>query len=86
VKVLLDYPSADNESQVLRPLREEEQALGARTAAVQGFALAAQVPAVAIAPASAGKLGVTPVIQPGWNPPTTPGGRFRRNSTATHRR
>ncbi len=48
MKVLLDYPSADNESQVLRPLREEEQALGARTAAVQGFALAAQVPAVAI--------------------------------------
>ncbi|WP_095194100.1 MoxR family ATPase [Pseudomonas sp. Irchel 3A7] len=43
MKVLLDYPSADNESQVLRLLREEEQALGARTAAVQGFALAQDV-------------------------------------------
>ena len=43
MKVLLDYPSAENESQVLRLLREEEQALGARTAAVQGFALAQDV-------------------------------------------
>ncbi|MGY2343229.1 AAA family ATPase [Pseudomonas sp. SDO5532_S415] len=43
MKVLLDYPSADNESQVLRLLREEEQALGARTAAMQGFALAQDV-------------------------------------------
>ena len=43
MKVLLDYPSADNESQVLRLLREEEQAHGARTAAVQGFALAQDV-------------------------------------------
>lgn len=43
MKVLLDYPSADNESQVLRLLREEEQALGASIAAVQGFALAQDV-------------------------------------------
>jgi MoxR-like ATPase len=43
MKVLLDYPSAENESQVLRLLREEEQALGARTAAVKGFALAQDV-------------------------------------------
>ncbi|WP_419710739.1 AAA family ATPase [Pseudomonas sp. NFX224] len=43
MKVLLDYPSAENESQVLRLLREEEQALSAKTAAVQGFALAQDV-------------------------------------------
>ncbi|WP_433740787.1 AAA family ATPase [Pseudomonas putida] len=43
MKVLLDYPSAENESQVLRLLREEEQALGAKTAAIQGFALAQDV-------------------------------------------
>ena len=43
MKVLLDYPSAENESQVLRLLRVEEQALGARTAAVQGFALSQEV-------------------------------------------
>lgn len=43
MKVLLDYPSADNESQVLRLLREEEQALGTKTTAVQGFALAQDV-------------------------------------------
>ncbi|SDZ48704.1 MoxR family ATPase [Pseudomonas sp. NFIX28] len=43
MKVLLDYPSADNESQVLRLLRAEEQALGAKTAPVAGFALEQQV-------------------------------------------
>jgi len=43
MKVLLDYPSAENESQVLRLLREEEQALGAKTAAVQGFSLSQDV-------------------------------------------
>ena len=41
MKLLLDYPSADNESQVLRLLREEEQA--AATQAVQGFTLAQEV-------------------------------------------
>lgn len=41
MKVLLDYPSADNESQVLRLLREEEQ--HAATAATQGFTLAPEV-------------------------------------------
>jgi MoxR-like ATPase len=43
MKVLLDYPSAENESQVLRLLREEEFALGAKTAVVQGFALSQEV-------------------------------------------
>ncbi|ANJ56390.1 AAA family ATPase [Pseudomonas silesiensis] len=43
MKVLLDYPNAENESQVLRLLRVEEQALGSRTAAVQGFALSQEV-------------------------------------------
>ncbi|MGE8143838.1 AAA family ATPase [Pseudomonas frederiksbergensis] len=43
MKVLLDYPSAENESQVLRLLREEEFALGAKTAAVPGFALSQEV-------------------------------------------
>ena len=41
MKVLLDYPSAENEGQVLRLLREEEQA--ATTQAVQGFTLAQEV-------------------------------------------
>ena len=41
MKLLLDYPSADNESQVLRLLREEEQA--AATQAIQGFTLAQAV-------------------------------------------
>jgi MoxR-like ATPase len=41
MKVLLDYPSAENEGQVLRLLREEEQA--ATTQAVQGFTLAQDV-------------------------------------------
>jgi len=41
MKVLLDYPSAENETQVLRLLREEEQA--ATTQAVQGFTLAQEV-------------------------------------------
>ena len=41
MKVLLDYPSADNESQVLRMLREEEQADAAQ--ATQGFTLAQDV-------------------------------------------
>ncbi|CAI8867464.1 MULTISPECIES: MoxR family ATPase [Pseudomonas] len=43
MKVLLDYPSAENESQVLRLLREEEVALGAKTAPVQGFELSQDV-------------------------------------------
>ncbi|MGE8150351.1 AAA family ATPase [Pseudomonas vancouverensis] len=43
MKVLLDYPSAENESQVLRLLREEEQALGAKTTAVHGFELSQDV-------------------------------------------
>ncbi|OIN46281.1 AAA family ATPase [Pseudomonas azotoformans] len=41
MKLLLDYPSADNESQVLRLLREEEQAAAAQ--AVQGFTLGQDV-------------------------------------------
>ncbi len=41
MKVLLDYPSAENESQVLRLLREEEHASSAQ--AVQGFTLAQEV-------------------------------------------
>ena len=41
MKVLLGYPSAENESQVLRLLRDEEQATG--TQAVQGFTLAQDV-------------------------------------------
>ncbi|WDU65093.1 MoxR family ATPase [Pseudomonas poae] len=41
MKVLLDYPSAENESQVLRLLREEEQR--AATAATQGFTLGPEV-------------------------------------------
>ncbi|TWD52461.1 MoxR family ATPase [Pseudomonas sp. SJZ131] len=43
MKVLLDYPSAANESQVLRLLREEEFALSAKTAALPGFALSQEV-------------------------------------------
>ncbi|MET1070093.1 MAG: MoxR family ATPase [Pseudomonas prosekii] len=43
MKVLLDYPSAENESQVLRLLREEEFALSAKTAALPGFALSQEV-------------------------------------------
>ena len=43
MKVLLDYPSTENESQVLRLLRDEEQALGAKTAQVQGFELSQEV-------------------------------------------
>lgn len=41
MKVLLDYPSAEHESQVLRLLREEEQ--HAATAATQGFSLVPEV-------------------------------------------
>ncbi|NWE23558.1 MoxR family ATPase [Pseudomonas sp. P7548] len=41
MKVLLDYPSADNESQVLRLLRDEEQA--ATALAAGGFTLAQEV-------------------------------------------
>ena len=41
MKLLLDYPSAANEIQVLRLLREEEQA--AATQAIQGFTLAQAV-------------------------------------------
>ncbi|UQS16546.1 MoxR family ATPase [Pseudomonas sp. HS6] len=43
MKVLLDYPSADNESQVLRLLRAEEFAQGANTAPTKGFELAQDV-------------------------------------------
>ena len=43
MKVLLDYPSAENESQVLRLLREEEFASSAKTAALPGFALSQEV-------------------------------------------
>jgi MoxR-like ATPase len=60
MKVLLDYPSAENESQVLRLLRVEEQALGARTAAVQGFALSQEVIFVARREVSA--VHVAPAI------------------------
>ncbi|WP_064118272.1 AAA family ATPase [Pseudomonas fluorescens] len=43
MKVLLDYPSADNESQVLRLLRAEEFAQGANTAPNKGFSLSQEV-------------------------------------------
>ncbi|BBP71057.1 hypothetical protein PHLH6_30610 [Pseudomonas sp. Seg1] len=43
MKVLLDYPSADNESQVLRLLRAEEFAQGANTAPAKGFSLSQEV-------------------------------------------
>ncbi|WP_434589309.1 MoxR family ATPase [Pseudomonas sp. R4-83] len=43
MKVLLDYPSAENESQVLRLLRNEEFAQGASTAPAKGFNLAQDV-------------------------------------------
>lgn len=39
MKVLLDYPSAENESQVLRLLRNEEFAQGASTTSIKGFSL-----------------------------------------------
>ncbi|OPA86185.1 AAA family ATPase [Pseudomonas fluorescens] len=41
MKLLLDYPSAENESQVLRLLREEEQATASM--AIQGFTLTQEV-------------------------------------------
>jgi MoxR-like ATPase len=43
MKVLLDYPSADNESQVLRLLRAEEFAQGANTAPSKGLSLSQEV-------------------------------------------
>ena len=43
MKVLLDYPQPEDESQVLRLLRAEEQALGSATPGVPGFALSQQV-------------------------------------------
>ncbi|MFJ2529775.1 AAA family ATPase [Pseudomonas helmanticensis] len=43
MKVLLDYPSAENESQVLRLLRNEEFAIGASTTPVKGFSLSQEV-------------------------------------------
>ncbi|MGE8064760.1 AAA family ATPase [Pseudomonas sp. NPDC089569] len=43
MKVLLDYPTAENESQVLRLLRDEEQAQGTNTTAPQGFSLTQEV-------------------------------------------
>jgi MoxR-like ATPase len=43
MKVLLDYPSAENESQVLRLLRNEEFAQGASTTSAKGFSLAQEV-------------------------------------------
>jgi len=42
MKVLLDYPQPEDESQVLRLLRAEEQALGSATPGVPGFALSQQ--------------------------------------------
>ncbi|CAI8785159.1 MoxR-like ATPase [Pseudomonas sp. IT-347P] len=39
MKVLLDYPSAENESQVLRLLRNEEFAQGASTTSAKGFSM-----------------------------------------------
>ncbi|ROL69518.1 AAA family ATPase [Pseudomonas chlororaphis] len=59
MKLLLDYPSPDHEGQVLRMLREEEQAQGAGASAVAGFTLAQpvifaarqEVAAVHVAPA-----------------------------------
>ncbi|QXI18360.1 AAA family ATPase [Pseudomonas hamedanensis] len=43
MKVLLDYPSAENESQVLRLLRNEEFAQGASTTPVNSFTLPQEV-------------------------------------------
>ncbi|TDV42415.1 MoxR-like ATPase [Pseudomonas helmanticensis] len=43
MKVLLDYPSAENESQVLRLLRNEEFAQGASTSSAKGFSLPQEV-------------------------------------------
>ncbi|PKA72660.1 MULTISPECIES: MoxR family ATPase [Pseudomonas] len=43
MKVLLDYPSAENESQVLRLLRNEEFAIGASTTPAKGFSLSQEV-------------------------------------------
>jgi len=43
MKVLLDYPSAENESQVLRLLRNEEFAQGASTTPVKNFTLPQEV-------------------------------------------
>jgi MoxR-like ATPase len=43
MKVLLDYPSAENESQVLRLLRNEEFAQGANTTPAKGFSLSQDV-------------------------------------------
>lgn len=43
MKVLLDYSSSENESQVLRLLRAEEFSQGANTAQSKGFALAQDV-------------------------------------------
>jgi MoxR-like ATPase len=43
MKVLLDYPSAENESQVLRLLRNEEFAQGASTTLVKNFTLPREV-------------------------------------------
>jgi len=43
MKVLLDYPSADNESQVLRLLRNEEMAMGGDTASTNSFSLSQDV-------------------------------------------
>ncbi|MFJ4604593.1 AAA family ATPase [Pseudomonas atacamensis] len=43
MKVLLDYPSAENESQVLRLLRNEEFAQGASTTLVKNFTLPQEV-------------------------------------------
>jgi MoxR-like ATPase len=43
MKVLLDYPSAENESQVLRLLRNEEFAQGASTSSAKVFSLPQEV-------------------------------------------
>jgi MoxR-like ATPase len=58
MKVLLDYPSAEHESQVLRLLRREEQAASAL--AVVGFTLAQEV--IFTARREVGAIQVSPAI------------------------
>lgn len=58
MKVLLDYPSAEHESQVLRLLRREEQAASAQ--AVVGFTLAQEV--IFTARREVGAIQVSPAI------------------------
>ncbi|MFB0701470.1 AAA family ATPase [Pseudomonas protegens] len=60
MKVLLDYPQPEDESQVLRLLRAEEQALGSATPGVPGFALSQQV--IFDARREVGSVAVAPAI------------------------